>query len=97
MSHKFNICFSSVPQLWVHLSSPLTSPLVLQPTASVGTAQPIRTVAIVVEEGDREEPGGSEKLSLEGRRQDEEGEVLVQEAEELDDQLEVLWSRFETG
>lgn len=42
-----------------------------------------------MEEGDKEELGGSEKLSQEGRHQDEEGEVLVQEAEELDDQLEV--------
>ncbi|XP_017293169.1 tectonin beta-propeller repeat-containing protein 2 [Kryptolebias marmoratus] len=80
---------STLPSLSIHLSSPLTSPLVLQPAGSVGAAQPIRTVAIVVEEGDYVESGG-EKLSEEGTREEEEGGVLVQEAEELDDQLKVM-------
>lgn len=83
---------SSVPPLSIHLPSPLTSPLVLQPTGSVGAAQQtVRTVAIVVEEEDKEEFGGSDVLF----KEDEEEGVLVQEAEELDDQLGVPPSQKE--
>lgn len=73
-----------MPPLSIHLPSPLTSPLVLQPA---GGAHTIRTVPIVVEEDDNEEFGGSEMLLKE--EEEEEG-VLAQEAEELDDQPEVL-------
>uniref|UniRef100_A0A3P9IMA3 HPS5-like beta-propeller domain-containing protein n=1 Tax=Oryzias latipes TaxID=8090 RepID=A0A3P9IMA3_ORYLA len=49
---------SSVSELSVRLFSPLTTPTILQPTGSVETAQPIRTMAIIVEGGPAEEPGG---------------------------------------
>ncbi|XP_059208649.1 tectonin beta-propeller repeat-containing protein 2 [Centropristis striata] len=69
---------SNLSELSVRLSSPLTT--VLPPTGSVETAQPIRTMAIIVEGGGREEGGGGwERHSEDGEREDEEE---VEEAEE---------------
>ncbi|MEQ2195455.1 hypothetical protein XENOCAPTIV_013162, partial [Xenoophorus captivus] len=71
--------------LSAHLSSPLTTPTILQPTGSVETVQPIRTMAIIVEGGGKEEAGGNERLSEEGT--DEEGEEEgVEEVEEAVEQ-----------
>lgn len=67
-------------ELSVRLSSPLTTPSILPPTGSVETAQPIRTMAIIVEGGGREEGGGGwERHSEEGEKEEEED---VEEAEE---------------
>ncbi|KAK1885891.1 Tectonin beta-propeller repeat-containing protein 2 [Dissostichus eleginoides] len=68
----------------VHLSSPLATPTTLPPIGSVETAQPIRTMAIIIEGGGREEGGGWERPSEEGER---EGEEEVEEAmEQLEEQ-----------
>ncbi|XP_039641430.1 tectonin beta-propeller repeat-containing protein 2 [Perca fluviatilis] len=70
----------------VRLSSPLATPTVLPPTGSVETAQPIRTMAIIVEGGGREEAGGRwEKRSDDGEKETEEEGV-----EEAEEQLEVM-------
>lgn len=71
------------------MSSPLT-PTILPPTGSVETAQPIRTMAIIIEGRGREE-GGAETLCVEGGEEDdEEGVEEVEAAEEQEeDQLEV--------
>ncbi|KAK5887056.1 hypothetical protein CesoFtcFv8_018030 [Champsocephalus esox] len=69
----------------VHLSSPLATPTTLPPIGSVETAQPIRTMAIIIEGGGREEGGGWERPSEEGER---EGEEEVEEAmEQLEEQV----------
>uniref|UniRef100_UPI0037E88311 tectonin beta-propeller repeat-containing protein 2 n=1 Tax=Semicossyphus pulcher TaxID=241346 RepID=UPI0037E88311 len=84
---------SNLSELSVRLSSPLTTPTILPPTGSVETAQPIRTMAIIVEGGGREEGGGGggggwERHSEEGEgEEDEEG---VEEVEEAEEQLEVM-------
>lgn len=70
--------------LSVRLSSPLTTPTIHQPTGAVETAQPIRTMAIIVEGGGREEGGGGGGVC-------EEEEEEVEEAEEQEEQLEVRW------
>ncbi|XP_035851875.1 tectonin beta-propeller repeat-containing protein 2 isoform X2 [Sander lucioperca] len=70
----------------VRLSSPLATPTVLPPTGSVETAQPIRTMAIIVEGGGREEGGGRwERRSEDGEKETEEEGV-----EEAEEQLEVM-------
>ncbi|XP_074484346.1 tectonin beta-propeller repeat-containing protein 2-like isoform X3 [Sebastes fasciatus] len=74
---------SNLSELSVRLSSPLATPVILPPTGSVETAQPIRTMAIIVEGGGREEGGGE----WEGHGEEEEAEEEVEEAEE--EQLEV--------
>uniref|UniRef100_A0A3P8RVN6 Tectonin beta-propeller repeat containing 2 n=1 Tax=Amphiprion percula TaxID=161767 RepID=A0A3P8RVN6_AMPPE len=80
---------SNLSELSVRLTSPLTTPTILQPTGSVETAQPIRTMAIIVEGGGREEGGGGGRLCEEGG--DEEGGVEeVEEAEEQEEQLEAM-------
>ncbi|XP_068455881.1 tectonin beta-propeller repeat-containing protein 2 isoform X2 [Clinocottus analis] len=66
---------SSSLELSVHQPAPLATPTVLPPTGSVETAQPIRTMAIIVEGGAWERP--------------EEGEQQ-QEVEEAQEQLEVV-------
>ncbi|XP_046901020.1 tectonin beta-propeller repeat-containing protein 2 [Hypomesus transpacificus] len=68
---------SSVSDLSLRLSSPVTPTLLLPPTGSVETAQPIRTMPIIVEQ----HRGG-------GRAEEEEmvGEEEVEEAEEQQEQ-----------
>ncbi|XP_051250468.1 tectonin beta-propeller repeat-containing protein 2 isoform X4 [Dicentrarchus labrax] len=86
---------SNLSELSVRLSSPLTTPTILPPTGSVETAQPIRTMAIIVEGGGREEGGGGgggggggwERHSEEGEKEEE--EEGVEEVEEAEEQLEV--------
>uniref|UniRef100_A0A3B4U5H4 Tectonin beta-propeller repeat containing 2 n=1 Tax=Seriola dumerili TaxID=41447 RepID=A0A3B4U5H4_SERDU len=79
---------SNLSELSIRLSSPLTAPTILPPTGSVETAQPIRTMAIIVEGGGREERGGGGKgLSDEGEKEEAEE---VEEAEEQEEQLEVM-------
>ncbi|TNN23698.1 Tectonin beta-propeller repeat-containing protein 2 [Liparis tanakae] len=64
--------------------SHLATPTILPPTGSVETAQPIRTMAIIVEVGGREPPGGErEGPSAEGEKE---------EVEEAEEQLEVTGS-----
>ncbi|KAM6969632.1 tectonin beta-propeller repeat-containing protein 2 [Tautogolabrus adspersus] len=80
---------SNLSELSIRLTSPLTTPTILPPTGSVETAQPIRTMAIIVEGGGREEGGGGGwvRQGEEGERdEDEEG---VEEVEEAEEQLEV--------
>lgn len=74
-------------ELSVRLSSPLAMPTILLPTGSVETAQPIRTMAIILEGGGREEGGGWERHSEEGEKEEE--EEGVEEVEEAEEQLEV--------
>ncbi|TDG98465.1 hypothetical protein EPR50_G00200540 [Perca flavescens] len=69
----------------VRLSSPLATPTILPPTGSVETAQPIRTMAIIVEGGGREEGGRWERRSEDGEKETEEEGV-----EEAEEQLEVM-------
>ncbi|KAM9341628.1 tectonin beta-propeller repeat-containing protein 2 [Symphorus nematophorus] len=80
---------SNLSELSVRLSSPLTTPTLLPPTGSVETAQPIRTMAIIVEGGGREEGGGGgggwERHSEEGEKEEEEDGV-----EEAEEQLEAM-------
>ncbi|XP_049452160.1 tectonin beta-propeller repeat-containing protein 2 isoform X2 [Epinephelus fuscoguttatus] len=73
---------SNLLDLSVRVSSPLATPTIFPPTGSVETAQPIRTMAIIVEGGGREEGGGGWERHGEDREEEEE----VEEAEE---QLEV--------
>ncbi|XP_028994773.1 tectonin beta-propeller repeat-containing protein 2 isoform X2 [Betta splendens] len=76
---------SNLSEFSARLSSPLT-PTILPPTGSVETAQPIRTMAIIVE-GGKMEGGGGEMLCEEGVKEYDEG---VEEAEEQEeDHLEV--------
>ncbi|XP_076604722.1 tectonin beta-propeller repeat-containing protein 2 [Chaetodon auriga] len=75
---------SSLSELSVRLSSPLATPTILPPTGSVETAQPIRTMAIIIEGGGREEGGGG---GQEWHSEEVEKEEEVEEAEE---QLEVM-------
>ncbi|XP_020509379.2 tectonin beta-propeller repeat-containing protein 2 isoform X1 [Labrus bergylta] len=80
---------SNLSELSIRLTSPLTTPTILPPTGSVETAQPIRTMAIIVEGGGREEGGGGGwvRQGEEGERdEDEEG---VEDVEEAEEQLEV--------
>lgn len=72
----------------VRLSSPLATPTILPPTGSVETAQPIRTMAIIVEGGGREEGGGGQERHIEEGENEEEDEG-VEEVEEAEEQLEV--------
>ncbi|XP_026194956.1 tectonin beta-propeller repeat-containing protein 2 [Anabas testudineus] len=74
---------SNLSELYVRLSSPLT-PTILQPTGSVETAQPIRTMAIIVEGGRREEEGM--ETCCEGKEEEE--EEGVEEVEEAEEQQE---------
>ncbi|XP_034530211.1 tectonin beta-propeller repeat-containing protein 2 [Notolabrus celidotus] len=80
---------SNLSELSIRLTSPLTTPTFLPPTGSVETAQPIRTMAIIVEGGGREEGGGGgwERQSEDGER--EEDEDGAEEVEEAEEQLEV--------
>ncbi|KAM9707770.1 tectonin beta-propeller repeat-containing protein 2 isoform 2-T2 [Menidia menidia] len=74
---------SNLSEFSMRLSSPLTTPTSLQPTGSVETAQPIRTMAIIIESGGREEARGGERLCEAGPEEMEEGGVEeVEEAEE---------------
>ncbi|KAG7238051.1 hypothetical protein INR49_031405, partial [Caranx melampygus] len=86
---------SNLSELSIRLSSPLTTPTVLPPTGSVETAQPIRTMAIIIEGGGSEERGreGS-RLCEEGEREEEEE---VEEAAEQEEQLEVMEQLFQTS
>ncbi|XP_061651275.1 tectonin beta-propeller repeat-containing protein 2 isoform X3 [Phyllopteryx taeniolatus] len=69
----------SAPRFPVHLSSPLTSQAaVIAPTGCVETAQPIRTLAVVVEGGAGE---GGGRCAEEGEEEEEEAE----EAQEKDE------------
>ncbi|XP_062252837.1 tectonin beta-propeller repeat-containing protein 2 isoform X2 [Platichthys flesus] len=72
---------SSLSELSVRLSSPLTTPTILPQTGSVETAQPIRTMAIIAEGGARQEGGAG----AHGEKKEEEE---VMEAEEQLEQLE---------
>ncbi|XP_029349066.1 tectonin beta-propeller repeat-containing protein 2 isoform X2 [Echeneis naucrates] len=69
---------SNLSELSMRLSSPLTTPTILPATGSVETAQPIRTMAIIVE------GGGMEGFGEEG------GKEEVEEAEEQEEQEEQL-------
>ncbi|XP_028250640.1 tectonin beta-propeller repeat-containing protein 2 isoform X2 [Parambassis ranga] len=77
---------SNLSELSIRLASPLTTPTILQPSGSVETAQPIRTMAIIVEDGQREEGCGVHIVSEEG--QEEEGGA--EEVEEAEEQLEAM-------
>ncbi|XP_053191841.1 tectonin beta-propeller repeat-containing protein 2 [Scomber japonicus] len=81
---------SNLSELSVRLSSPLTLPTILPPTGSVETAQPIRTMAIIVEGGGREEGGGGERHSEEMNEEEEEEVEEAEEQEEQEEQLEVM-------
>ncbi|XP_068607933.1 tectonin beta-propeller repeat-containing protein 2 [Brachionichthys hirsutus] len=73
---------SSSSDLSARLSSPLATPTIIPPTGSVETAQPIRTMAIVVEGGKTEAGGGGwEKCNEQGDRE-EEGEAVEQGEEQ---------------
>ncbi|XP_033984961.1 LOW QUALITY PROTEIN: tectonin beta-propeller repeat-containing protein 2 [Trematomus bernacchii] len=63
----------------VHLSSPLATPTTLPPIGSVETAEPIRTMAIIIEGGGREEGGGWERPSKEGEEEVEEAMEQLEE------------------
>ncbi|XP_038156812.1 tectonin beta-propeller repeat-containing protein 2 [Cyprinodon tularosa] len=77
--------------LSAHLSSPLTTPTIVQPTGSVETVQPIRTMAIIVEGGAKEEAGRSERRPEEGTDEEEdEEEEGVEEVEEALEQASPL-------
>ncbi|XP_041668952.1 tectonin beta-propeller repeat-containing protein 2 [Cheilinus undulatus] len=80
---------SNLSELSIRLSSPLTTPTILPPTGSVETAQPIRTMAIIIEGGGREEGGGGGEWVKQGedgeKDEDEEG---LEEVEEAEEQLE---------
>ncbi|XP_069392362.1 tectonin beta-propeller repeat-containing protein 2 [Paralichthys olivaceus] len=73
---------SSLSELSIRLSSPLTMPSMLPQTGSVETAQPIRTIAIITEGGARQEGGGGDSV----REEEEE----VTEAQEQLEQQEVM-------
>ncbi|XP_027130740.1 tectonin beta-propeller repeat-containing protein 2 isoform X4 [Larimichthys crocea] len=75
---------SNLSELSVRLSSPLTTPTILPPTGSVETAQPIRTMAIIVEGGGSEEGRGGWLAT----NKEEGGEE--EEVEEAEEQLEVM-------
>ncbi|XP_029900840.1 tectonin beta-propeller repeat-containing protein 2 isoform X2 [Myripristis murdjan] len=83
---------SNLSELSFRLSSPLTTPTVLlPPTGSVETAQPIRTMAIIVEGA-----GGE----IRGEAGDEEEDEEVEEAAEQDEQVEVTesaWGRLDAA
>ncbi|XP_071354372.1 tectonin beta-propeller repeat-containing protein 2 isoform X2 [Trachinotus anak] len=82
---------SNLSELSIRLSSPLTTPTILPPTGSVETAQPIRTMAIIVEGGGREERGGEGKgLGEEGEKEEVEEVEEAEEQEEQEEQLEVM-------
>ncbi|KAM7375642.1 hypothetical protein PAMP_005437 [Pampus punctatissimus] len=76
---------SNLSELSVRLSSPLTMPTIIPPTGSVETAQPIRTMASIVEGGGREGGGQGENHGEEGNEEEE-----VKEAEEHDELQEVM-------
>ncbi|XP_029973409.1 tectonin beta-propeller repeat-containing protein 2 isoform X1 [Salarias fasciatus] len=78
---------SNLSELSVRLASPLTTPTIVQPTGSVETAQPIRTMAIIVEGGGREEGGGggSDRLREEGPEEEEEDVEEAEEQQEVTD------------
>ncbi|XP_040916355.1 tectonin beta-propeller repeat-containing protein 2 isoform X2 [Toxotes jaculatrix] len=80
---------SNLSELSIRLSSPLTTPTILPPTGSVETAQPIRTMAIIIEGGGMEEGGGGagKTLGEEGAKEEDEE---AEEAEEQEEQLEQL-------
>lgn len=81
--------------LSAHLSSPLTTPTIVQPTGSVETVQPIRTMAIIVEGGAKEEAGRSERRPEEGTdEEEEEEEEGVEEVEEALEQASPLKVNF---
>lgn len=88
------LCFPILPVLSGYLPSPLTTPTILQPTGSVEIVQPIRTMAIITEDGGKEEAGGSERPSEEGpdEEEEEEGVEEVEEAVEQDSPLKVTLS-----
>ncbi|KAM8914179.1 tectonin beta-propeller repeat-containing protein 2 isoform 2-T5 [Spinachia spinachia] len=76
---------STLMELSVHQHSPMATPTILPPTGSVETAQPIRTMAIIVEGGVRvQQGGGRERPSKEGK---------TEEVEEAEEQLEVMEPR----
>ncbi|XP_034419187.1 tectonin beta-propeller repeat-containing protein 2-like [Cyclopterus lumpus] len=78
---------SNLLELSVHQPSPLATPTILPPTGSVETAQPIRTMAIIVEGGGKEQQGrGWERPSEEGEKE---------EVEEAEEQLEVMEPPFQ--
>ncbi|XP_070698394.1 tectonin beta-propeller repeat-containing protein 2 isoform X2 [Pempheris klunzingeri] len=77
---------SNLSELSVRLSSPLATPIILPPNGSVETAQPIRTMAIIIEGGGREEGGGWERHGEEGKKEEE--EEGVEEVEEAEEHLE---------
>lgn len=67
-------------QLSVRLATPLATPTSLLPVGSVETAQPIRTMAIIVEGGTKEDSGGTWKRSSDGggaQEDEEEDEEVV--------------------
>lgn len=84
---------SNLSELSVRLSSPLTTPILLPPTGSVETAQPIRTMAIIIEGGGKVEEGGWDRLSEEEEKEVEEEEEVVEEAEEQVEVMEHLSQR----
>lgn len=89
---NFNWSYITVSELSLRLSSPLATPTVVPPTGSVETAQPIRTMAIIIEVGDKEEGDGWGKhCKDEGKEEEEEG---AEEVEEGQEQLEVSDSPF---
>ncbi|XP_029981998.1 tectonin beta-propeller repeat-containing protein 2 isoform X1 [Sphaeramia orbicularis] len=80
---------TNLSDLSVRLSSPLTTPTILPPTGSVETAQPIRTMAIIVEGGGREGGEEAEDHGKEGK-EEEEDEGRLEEVEEAEEQEELV-------
>ncbi|XP_067334852.1 tectonin beta-propeller repeat-containing protein 2 isoform X2 [Channa argus] len=83
---------SNLSELSARLTSPLTL-TILPPTGSVETAQPIRTMAIIVEGGGKEQEGGkNENEEEEGVEEAEEQEEYQLEAMEQLDQRSSLFT-----
>ncbi|KAM9842814.1 tectonin beta-propeller repeat-containing protein 2 [Aulostomus maculatus] len=82
---------SNSSELSVRLSSPLTTPTILPPTGSVEMAQPIRTIAIIIEGVGKEGGGGREKHGEEGNEEEQKAGIEeVEEAEEQEETTEPL-------
>ncbi|KAM3838349.1 tectonin beta-propeller repeat-containing protein 2-like, partial [Diretmus argenteus] len=84
---------SNLSEISFCMSSPLTTPTILPPTGSVETAQPIRTMAIIVEGGGRGvEVGERRGYNGEDEEDEEEGVEEVEEAGEQEEAPSVATS-----
>ncbi|KAF7651682.1 hypothetical protein LDENG_00107190, partial [Lucifuga dentata] len=87
LSNSAEGLMSNFSEFSSRLSSPLTTPMILPPTGSVETAQPIRTMAIIVETGGRVEGGAEERHG--GEEGEDEHQEEVEEAEEQEEAPEM--------